>query len=250
MMVDGLQLDQGIAREPQPKLIFVSPSRHYPLGATMTPRERGELLAFAERVGAWIIEDDYDSEFRYRGASVPAMQSMDDGERVILLGTFSKSLLPSFRLGFMVVPPRLAREFASSKGVIDRHPPLVEQKTLANFMATGQFVAHLRRMRKLYGARHDALLENLRLHAAHWLDVSQADTGMHLVGFLPPDVEDCSLCESASRVGLAPRPLSIYYLEAPRRSALLLGFASTSIERIRWGVPRLTALYERCRRGR
>ena len=240
----GLEIDAGVAREPKPRLIFVSPSRQYPLGVTMSRARRLELLAFADRSGAWIIEDDYDSEFRYRGAPLPAMQSMDEGERVIFLGTFSKSLLPSFRLGYIVVPPRLATAFANAKGVIDRHPPLLEQITLSSFIQNGLFAAHVRRMRQLYEARQVVLMEEIRLKVGTWLDISPADTGMHVVGYLADGIDDRDVCLAALERGLALRPLSIYYMEPPRRNGLILGFASTPPDRIRWGASRLAALFE------
>ncbi len=240
---DGLRVEVGSEREAHPRLIFVSPSRQYPLGMTMSMARRHQLLAFAEACGAWIIEDDYDSEYRYRGSPLPAMQSMDRSSRVIYLGTFSKSLLPSFRLGYIVVPSRLASAFANAKGIIDRHPPLLEQITLCSFIQSGNFAAHIRRMRKLYETRQNTLIEEIRAQAGEWLDVDPADTGMHVVGYLPPEVDDEAFCDLASRRGLSLRPLSIYYLNAPRRMGLILGFASTPPERIRSGVVRLQSIY-------
>ncbi len=239
---DGLKVEQGARLEPAPKLIFVSPSRQYPLGVTMSVARRQELLAFAGRTGAWIIEDDYDSEFRYRGAPLPAVQSIDRAARVIYLGTFSKSLLPSFRLGYMVVPSRLSTAFANAKAVIDRHPPLLEQITLAAFIKSGQFAAHIRRMRQVYQERQEILLAELERTLAGFLRASPADTGMHLIADLPDGIDDRDFCRAAAAHGISLRPLSIYYQTEPRRHGLILGFAAIPPKRIRWGVERLATV--------
>lgn len=240
----GLNVEAGAALEPNPKLIFVSPSRQYPLGMTMSMSRRAELLAFAEKSGAWVIEDDYDSEFRYCGFPLPAVQSMDRSQCVIYLGTFSKSLLPTFRLGFMAVPPSLGVPFANAKSVIDRHPPLLEQVTLLEFFRKGLFAAHVRRMRQLYEARQNVLLQELAAKTGDFLSVESADTGMHLIGYLPPDVDDLAFCEAARARGVLLRPLSIYYLTSPARSGVILGFAAIPPRRTKWGAEKLAAVIE------
>ncbi len=242
----GLNVEAGAALEPNPKLIFVSPSRQYPLGMTMSESRRLELLAFAEKSGAWVIEDDYDSEFRYRGFPLPAVQSMDRSQRVIYLGTFSKSLLPTFRLGFMAVPPSLGAAFANAKSVIDRHPPLLEQVTLLEFLKKGLFAAHVRRMRQLYETRQNVLIQELA-KTGDFLSVAPADTGMHLIGYLPPDVDDLAFCDAARARAVLLRPLSIYFLTKPPRSGVILGFAAIAPRRIRWGAEKLAALIEEFR---
>ena len=241
---EGLMVREGEMLEPKPRLIFISPSRQYPLGATLSMARRRELLAFAEKTGAWIIEDDYDSEFRYRGATLPAVQSLDRSGRVIYLGTFSKSLLPSFRLGFMAVPRGLARAFANAKSIIDSHPPLLEQMTLLAFMKTGQFAAHIRRMRQIYEERQQALVAEIEGKLAGFLKVQRADSGMHLVAELPPGIDDFEFCQAAAAHGVSIRPLSIYYLGPPRRNFIILGFAAIHPKRIPWGVDRLVAVKE------
>jgi GntR family transcriptional regulator/MocR family aminotransferase len=246
----GLNIAVGATLEPNPRLIFVSPSRQYPLGVTMSLARRQELLGFAEKSGAWVIEDDYDSEFRYRGSPVPAVQSLDRSQRVIYLGTFSKSLLPSFRLGFMVVPRSLAGAFANAKAVIDRHPPLLEQMTLLEFIRTGKFAAHIRRMRQLYESRQHALIEEIEAQTEGFLEVEPADTGMHLISYLPDGIDDISVCDAARTRGISVRPLSIYYLSADKRGGLILGFAAISAKRIRWGAEKLAAVVTEIKAGR
>jgi GntR family transcriptional regulator/MocR family aminotransferase len=245
----GLNVEAGIALEPNPRLIFISPSRQHPLGVTMSLERRQDLLAFAERSGAWIIEDDYDSEFRYRGSPLPAVQSLDRSERVIYLGTFSKTLLPSFRLGFMAVPETLAAAFANAKGVIDRHPPLLEQMTLLEFMRKGQFAAHVRRMRRLYEDRQTVLIEEIEAKTSGFLRIEPADTGMHLIGYLPPGVDDLEFCAAARAKGISLRPLSACFMAEPRQSGVILGFAAIPPKRIRWGVEQLAAVIDDLRSG-
>jgi GntR family transcriptional regulator/MocR family aminotransferase len=234
----GLNVVEGRKREPRPKLIFVSPSRQYPLGMTLSMDRRVELLAFAKEVGAWIIEDDYDSEFRYSGSPVPAMQSYDQSH-VIYLGTFSNSMLPSLRLGYMIVPDALVDPFITAKGVIDRHAPVLEQMTMHRFMASGKFAAHVRKMRRLYLERQTVLLAELNRQLADFITVQSAQTGMHLVGTFTSAIDDGAFCETASRYGIALRPLSIYYLQEPRQSGLIIGFAAFSRSSIIAGVNRL-----------
>jgi GntR family transcriptional regulator / MocR family aminotransferase len=234
----GLNVVEGRKREPRPKLIFVSPSRQYPLGMTLSMERRVELLAFAREVGAWVIEDDYDSEFRYSGSPLPAMQSYDQSH-VIYLGTFSNSMLPSLRLGYMIVPEALVDPFITAKGVVDRHAPVLEQMTMHRFMASGQFAAHVRKMRRLYLERQTVLLAELNRQLADFITVQPAQTGMHLVGTFTSAVDDAAFCEAAGRAGIALRPLSIYYLQEPRQSGLIIGFAAFSRSSIIAGVSRL-----------
>lgn len=236
---EGIMVLEGAARAPAPKLIFITPSRQYPLGVTLGMARRAELLAYAESCGAWVIEDDYDCEFRYRGVPLPAVQSMDRSGRVIYLGTFSKSLLPSFRLGFFVAPPALAEAFAKAKGTIDRHPPLLEQVTLDAFMRSGQFAAHIRRMRRIYAERQEVLLTEARAQLAGFLRVEPADSGVHLVGLLPEGVDDLAFCAKAGAAGISLRPLSGYYLAEPPRQGVILGFAAIPPRMIKAGIARL-----------
>jgi GntR family transcriptional regulator/MocR family aminotransferase len=238
----GLDIAAGRALEPRPRVIFVSPSRQYPLGMTLSLQRRSELLEFASKVGAWIVEDDYDSEFRYQGHPLPAMQSQDPGGRVIYLGTFSKSLLPSFRLGYMVLPRPLVSSFVTAKTIVDRHPPLLEQMTLHEFMSTGQFAAHVRKMRALYLERQTTLIEQLAEKLPDLIDVAPAETGMHLVGFFKTPIDDVAFSEAADRRGVSVRPLSIYYLGEQKRSGLILGFAAIPGSRIPAGVDRLASV--------
>jgi GntR family transcriptional regulator / MocR family aminotransferase len=236
----GIDVDVGKEREPRPRFVFTSPSRQYPLGMTLSVQRRQQLLSFARSVGAWIIEDDYDSEFRYSGHPISAMQSSDPSH-VIYLGTFSNSMLPTLRLGYMVVPSALVQPFITAKSVIDRHPPLLEQATLAKFMAAGQFAAHVRRMRRLYLERQTVLLRELSQHLSGAITVAPAETGMHLVGTFVHETDDRAFCKAAGEAGIMLRPLSIYYMTESRQHGLILGFAAFPRASIVNGVRRLAS---------
>jgi len=235
----GLRIAEGRANEPAPKLIFISPSRQYPLGMTLSAERRLELLEFANSVGAWIVEDDYDSEFRYSGTALPAVQSLDESGRVIYLGTFSKSLLPAFRLGYLVVPKALAKSFVTAKSVVARHAPILEQMTLYEFIACGQFAAHVRKMRQLYLERRTCLLAGLSQHLSHLITMTPAETGMDVAGFLADDIDDVAFCAAAGRKGISLRPLSIYYCRPEKRSGVILGFSAVPPPRIAIGIKQL-----------
>lgn len=221
----GIDLDYAARNLPAAKMIFVSPSRQYPLGFTMSVERRQQLIALSHKTGAWLLEDDYDSEFRYSGHSLPAIQSMDRSGRVIYIGTFSKTLLPSFRLGYVVVPPDLAEEFACARAAVDRHAPIIEQMVLAEFMDRGMFQAHIRRMRNLYRGRQQAMIGLLADELGVRLSGPAIETGMHLVVPLRPDADDCRIARSGGD-GMIARPLSIYYAGRDKPKGLLFGFAA------------------------
>ncbi|MFQ3622616.1 MAG: PLP-dependent aminotransferase family protein [Acetobacteraceae bacterium] len=222
----GFDLQFARANFPSPRLIYVSPSRQYPLGVPMASERRAELLAFIRRSGSWLIEDDYDHEFRYGGDALPALQAADTDGRVILIGTFSKALLPSFRLGYIVAPADLASDFARARAVIDRHAPLLEQMVLAEFMHRGLYAAHLRRMRVLYRERLEAMLDMLARDCGFRPAAGHTSGGMHVVMPLRGDCDDQALTRELWMNGTVARPLSIYFAGRSRRPGLLLGFAA------------------------
>ena len=222
----GLMVAEGIRRHPDARLAYVTPSHQYPLGVTMSLPRRLELLEWAARADAWIIEDDYDSEYRYAGRPISSLQGLDRQGRVIYLGTFSKVLFPALRLGYLVVPPGLADAFIAAKAVSDRNCPLIEQAVVTSFITEGHFGRHLRRMRLLYQARQEALLEAGRKHLGGLLEMTPAETGLHLIGWLPEGADDRAISVRAEQAGIQVPPLSAYSLEEQQRPGLMLGYAA------------------------
>ncbi|MCB2006081.1 MAG: PLP-dependent aminotransferase family protein [Burkholderiaceae bacterium] len=232
--VDG----EGMAPSPRnlrhpPRMMFVSPSHQYPTGAVMSHGRRRQLLDFAAVHGAWVIEDDYDSEFRYGARPLPALQGLDRHGRVIYLGTFSKTLYPALRLAYLVLPQDLAEPFARALGELYREGQSPQQAVLARFMAEGHYTSHIRRMRSIYGARHDALIHAIRHHFGSRLPVVGGDAGLHLVLGLPAELDDRAVVEHVARAKVVARPLSLYHMRQPAPAkGLLLGYGAVHEEDI------------------
>ena len=222
---EGFDAAEGARRAPDARLAYVSPSHQLPLGVTTSLPRRLALLEWARRAGAWILEDDYDSEYRYGGRPLAAMQGIDAGGRVIYVATFSKTMFPALRVGYVIVPPALVEPFSVALRHTGHSAPLVVQAALADFLAEGHFAAHVRRMRTLYAARQARLLRAARRHLGELLPLAPSEAGMHLVGDLPAGTDDVALAARAAAAGVAVRPLSAHYLERPARSGLLLGYA-------------------------
>jgi GntR family transcriptional regulator/MocR family aminotransferase len=239
---EGLDVEAGKARCHEARLAFVTPAHQCPLGVTMSLKRRLALLAWASEAGAWVIEDDYDSEYRYVGRPLAALQGLDTAGRVIYAGTFSKVLFPALRLGYLVVPRDLLEAFAAARLFADMHPPLLEQMVLAEFMLEGHFARHVRRMRRLYAERQAALIEAAR-PLSHWLDARALEAGMHLLGWLPGGSDDQAIAQLAARHQVITYPLSHFCIEPSEQRALLLGFASVPIPAIREGVRRLATAF-------
>lgn len=231
-----------------PKLIFVTPSHQYPLGVTMSLGRRRQLLQYASQHRAWIIEDDYDSEFRFGSRPLASLQGMDQEDCVLYLGTFSKTLFPGLRIGFIVVPPALASIFATAAAELYRGGHLFTQAVLADFMSEGHFASHVRRMRQLYGERRACLQQAITTHFGSQLAVEGGDAGLHLALRLPDDCDDQALSAAALQQGLVVRPLSGYYLQTTaqeqRQRGLILGYASVPEEQIGPAFARLAALIQ------
>lgn len=239
---EGLSVAQGELSAPQARMAYVSPSHQYPLGVTMSLARRMALLAWARRCSAWIAEDDYDSEFRYAGRPLAALQGLDTGGRVIYIGTFSKVLFPALRLGYMVVPAGAVDAFAAARALADRHPPGPSQALVAEFLAEGHFARHIRRMRTLYAERQAALVSAARRECAGLLEVAPADAGMHLVAWLPKGSIDREVSRRAAAAGVSAPPLSAYYHHADAaRPGLLLGYSSVNRRKIQEAARRLGA---------
>jgi GntR family transcriptional regulator/MocR family aminotransferase len=236
---DGLIVEEGERAAPRARLAYASPSHQFPLGVTMSASRRLALLRWAARAGAWVLEDDYDSEFRYDARPLASLQGMDEDGRVIYVGTFSKTIFPALRLGYLIVPLELVNVFRAARAVSDRQSPTMEQAVLADFVAGGHFARHVRRMRRLYAERQGVLVDAVRRQLGDRLKVTPSSAGMHLLGWLEPGVDDAAVSARAAALGVEAAPLSRYALVAPRRGGLLLGWAGYSAEGIREGVTRL-----------
>ncbi|HEY6286365.1 MAG TPA: PLP-dependent aminotransferase family protein, partial [Ktedonobacteraceae bacterium] len=205
----------------------------------MSLARRLALLEWARRAKAWILEDDYDSEFRYKGRPLAALQGLDASGRVIYIGSFSKVLFPALRVGYMVVPPDLVDGFVSARTTIDLHPPTLGQVILTDFLNEGHFGRHIRRMRELYGTRQAALVSAAAQELTGLLDVRSNEAGMNLIGWLPQDMNDQRASEVAAAYGIEAPPLSTFRIESENSQGLLLGYTAFSEDEIRVGVQRL-----------
>lgn len=244
---DGWNLDDG--RLPKPHLIYVTPSCHWPLGTIMRMEERQRLLEIAARSNAWVIEDDYDGEYRLRGRPVPALRGLDPSGRVIYVGTFGKTLFASLRLGFLVVPRELAGAFECAVSITGHFAPLVLQSALADFIAEGHFATHLKRMRRLYARRQKEFVALCNSRLGRWLAVTENDSGMQVMGRFARPFDDCRFAAMALGNGIQVQPLSInFHFDAPEQG-LLLGFAALDEREMSQAIVRLRASFEAFERG-
>ncbi len=235
----GIRLAEG--EIPGAALIYVTPSHQFPLGACMSLGRRLSLLQAAHAAGAWIVEDDYDAEFRYTSMPQPSLQSLDEHSRVIYVGSFSKTLCPGLRLGYVVLPPALVEPFAVLKSTVDDYSPLVDQATLAAFLDSGGFHAHLRRCRRHYAERQAFFLEQIERRKLP-LKFPVTGRGLNLAGLLPQDINDERLSRRLQTVGLDVPPLSRYAV-LPIQPGLLFGLAAFEMKQIREGVGRMARVF-------
>lgn len=240
----GLDVSAGVARCQQARLAYVTPSRQHPLGVSMSLSRRLELLEWAHSAGAWILERDDDSEFRYRGRPLTPIHDLDPSGRVIYMGSFTHSLFSSLRMGYVVVPPSLIDPFCAARSISDWSSPMVTQAVLAEFIDEGHFASHLRRMRSVYEARRNALIESVDAELAGVLELSPAEAGIQLIGWLPDGLDDNAVSRAAAARGVSVVPLSFYYRVPSRRRGLFLGFGGTPPDQMRANVRRLAeAIY-------
>jgi GntR family transcriptional regulator/MocR family aminotransferase len=229
-----------------PRAIFVTPSCHHPLGLTMSMGQRLELIRQSECWGAWLIEDDYDSEYRFQGQTIPALQGITSGERTIFVGTFAKILFPAMRLGYMVVPRSLLGAVKAALSATGHFAPLLTQAALADFVAEGHFARHLRRTRRLYFQRREDFFRNFDLHLGPHMTLGRAETGIQQVAWFYRPVDDRRVAEAAGAEGVNVSPLSIQYRHGGGRSGLVLGFAAVAEREQISGFRKLAAVVERC----
>ncbi|MBZ0059549.1 MocR-like pyridoxine biosynthesis transcription factor PdxR [Leclercia barmai] len=226
-----------------PRMIFVTPSHQYPLGSVMSLSRRQQLLALARQTQSWIVEDDYDSEFRFAGQPIPSLQGLEEASPVIYIGTFSKTLYPALRLGYMVLPVPLAAALKKVHSDLYRGGHLLVQAALAEFIREGYYAAHIRKMRQLYSRRRLALVALItRQLGGHYLGEFNSNAGLHLILQFPDEVDDIAIALQANQQALLVRPLSRYFACEPKRSGLLLGFASIDEEAMKPAFTRLAEI--------
>jgi len=230
----GLSVEAGIKLSRKARAAFVTPSHQFPLGVTMSASRRFQLLEWAQNTGSWVIEDDYDSEYRFESLPIASLQGLDDNARVIYIGTFSKVLFPSLRVGYMVIPADLVDRFVAVRLIMDIAPPDFFQHVIADFMNEGHFARHLRRMRVLYREQRSALVQCVNEEPGSAVEVLGSEAGLHLPVAMKTSrsTSDVEIAERAARQNLWLWPLSPYYAGKPSRSGFVLGFGGTRVEEI------------------
>lgn len=243
---EGIDLDYAMQHYPNAKLVYVTPSHQFPMGNTMALSERVKLLNHAKDNDMWIIEDDYDSEFRYNSRPIPALQGMGTNGNVIYSGTLSKVLLPALRLGYMVFPTAaLARQFAVAKSASEGQSNIVTQAIVSEFISQGYFSRHIRQMRLLYKkAQHD-LVGLINLHLKDKLTPVPVEAGMHFVAWLPPGIDAAAIANEALKEGLLIHPISAYSIKFKHPNGIILGFSGFTFTEMEQGVLALKRVLER-----
>src|SRR6266576_1149286 len=241
---EGLNVTAGIKLNRNARVAFVAPSHQYPLGVTMSATRRLELLEWAQRAGAWIIEDDYDSEYRFDGMPIASLQGLDRNARVIYIGTFSKIMFPSLRLGYIIIPPDLIERFAATREVLDLCPPHITQAVTADFIREGHFARHIRRMRPVYAESRRVLVGELECELGDQLEIVGDEAGMHLATFLASNRNDREIAAKAAQQSLCLSALSSLYLGSASRRGFVLGFGNTKANDMAQAVRHLKRLIE------
>ncbi|MER8487911.1 PLP-dependent aminotransferase family protein [Mesorhizobium australicum] len=240
---DGWQMNQP---EVSPRLIYVTPACQHPLGITMRMDQRLRLFEIAERNNSWIIEDDFDGEYRFQGRPVPAIQSMDYADRVIYVGTFAKLLFPALRLGFMVLPAALCEGIPHALSTTGQFAPLLLQAALADFIDEGHMTRHLKRMRRIYAERRKLFYELCQTELADHMTLSAAEAGIQVVAWLHESCDDRAVVQCADKLGVNASPLSKYYWSSSG-NGLVLGYAACNKADSEAGIRRLRQAIEQVR---
>lgn len=241
---EGLDVADGLAQAPDFKLAFVTPSHQQPLGVRMSHERRIALLRAAAGAGAFVVEDDWDGDFTLSGRPSPALKAIDAGERVIYVGSFSKSMFPALRIGYLVAPPNLIPTFEVALRAFSSGVPTSLQAAVAAFIDEGLFAAHLRRMCKLYGERQEALLAAAASELSPWLHVQPTLTGMHALAVLKRGLNGETVARRADAEGVTVSPVSRFCMQPRVLEVLLLGFSGFSAQRISTGVKVLARVFE------
>lgn len=236
---EGIDVAAGIQLGRDARMAIITPSHQFPTGVTMSLNRRLALLEWSREARSWLIEDDYDSEFRFSGRPLEALQSFDNAGRVIYIGTFSKVLFPSLRLGYLVAPPELLTGFLAARRFVDVHLPLLEQMALTDFITEGHFARHLRKMRLLYLERRNTLINALSQELGDVLDITVPEAGIHLTAWLSSYTSARVAVQRAAARGLRIQRVSQFSLRSHPRDGLLLGFACDTPQELRAGVKTL-----------
>ena len=242
---EGLDIQYAKNNYPKPSIIFTTPSHQQPLGTTMSLVRRLTLLNYAQENDAWIIEDDYDSEFRYQGRPLPALSALDSQHRVFYVGTFSKSMFAAMRIGYIVVPPGFVDSFSKAANLLGQGSSAIVEQALSRFMDDGRFVEHIRKMRHVYRERKDVLFKCLKNNCAQFLEPQETNAGMHIVAWLKNDLQDETVHDALLTAGIESLPLSVYSAAPLARQGIVLGFCCAHENRIPGLVDRLSKTLEK-----
>lgn len=242
--------DQGWRFAPLPRaarLIFVTPACQHPLGITMPVEQRLSLLDIADRFDSWIIEDDFDGEYRFSGRPVPALQSMDNSGRVIYVGTFAKLLFPALRLGFIVLPQALQKGFVNALSTTGQFAPLLLQAALADFIMEGHMARHLKRMRRLYASRREMFMDVCTRHLGADMEILPCEAGIQLVGRLRHGLDDIAAANALARRGVNVSPMSKFFRQRPAMQGLVMGYAACDEAQTANGIRQLESVFRQFR---
>jgi len=230
------------SRQNTPRLIFVTPSHQFPFGVTMSLKRRKALIEFAESSDGYVLEDDYNSEFRFDGPPLPCLQGLDNAGRVIYAGTMSKILYPSLRLGFLIAPPQLVDTLVKVRAVMDQHSPSIDQATLARFITEGFFISHVKRIRELYARRRVFFIEQFQKWLGDYFDLEVTPAGLHFIAWLRRKEDLPLLMRAREQTGVWPRPLSFFCIKARLDPAFVFGFAAWSQAQIEQDLAKLASV--------
>jgi GntR family transcriptional regulator/MocR family aminotransferase len=241
---EGMQIGELIRHQDSVRAAYITPSHQYPLGVTMSATRRLQLLNWAARKGKWIIEDDYDSEYRFGSRPIVSLQGLDKHARVVYIGTFSKVLFPAIRLGYVVVPQDLVPAFSAYRDAADIFPSTLYQAVVTDFIREGHFARHIRRMKMLYMERRNCLVQALNAELGKTLQIVGSEAGMHLVALLPRGIDDSVIARKAAERGISAMPLSSCYLHRAKRKGLILGYGAINELRIKQATRTLKTIIE------
>lgn len=229
---EGLDVARGMRIARDARAAFITPSHQMPLGVTMSAARRMQLLDWAVRQGAWILEDDYDSEYRFSGRPITSLMGLDSNARVVYVGAFGKSMFPALQLGYLVVPKGLIRAFAIARDAAASYSSMLYQLVMTDFIREGHFARHVRRTRTIYMEQRSTLVEAIRSFMPDKLEVVGDAVGTQLTVLLPPGTDDVAVSQKAAKSGLSVQPLSACYIKPPARGGLILGYSGARIDEI------------------